>query len=173
MSQEDISALIQVNVVATTRVGGPRAHAYHCMCICTCMCPFCSSLRDAAHAAGLALPVRWHCAMWDCAVLPQQQHFRDRGLRVLSCAQLCSIVVPGMKKRRRGAIVNVGSGSATFLPSYPLYAVYGATKVLRFLNCQLLVMLICSKLTCPATGCALHWLMCSLFRLSSLSLGTS
>ena len=34
-----------------------------------------------------------------------------------------------MKARKRGAIVNVGSGSATFLPSYPLYAVYGATKV--------------------------------------------
>ncbi len=44
---------------------------------------------------------------------------------------MCSIVVPGMKARKRGAIVNVGSGSATFLPSYPLYAVYGATKVIR------------------------------------------
>jgi hypothetical protein len=43
--------------------------------------------------------------------------------------QMCSIAVPGMKARKRGAIVNVGSGSATFLPSYPLYAVYGATKV--------------------------------------------
>lgn len=42
---------------------------------------------------------------------------------------MCSIVVPGMKSRRRGAIVNIGSGSATYLPSYPLYAVYGATKV--------------------------------------------
>ena len=42
---------------------------------------------------------------------------------------MCSIAVPGMKARKRGAIVNVGSGSATFLPSYPLYAVYGATKV--------------------------------------------
>ena len=42
--------------------------------------------------------------------------------------QMCSIVLPGMKARKRGAIVNIGSGSATFLPSYPLYAVYGATK---------------------------------------------
>ena len=48
-----------------------------------------------------------------------------------TCAapQMCSIVLPGMKARKRGAIVNIGSGSATFLPSYPLYAVYGATKV--------------------------------------------
>ena len=42
---------------------------------------------------------------------------------------MCSIVVPGMKSRKKGAIVNIGSGSATYLPSYPLYAVYGATKV--------------------------------------------
>ena len=42
---------------------------------------------------------------------------------------MCSIVVPGMKSRKQGAIVNIGSGSATYLPSYPLYAVYGATKV--------------------------------------------
>lgn len=42
---------------------------------------------------------------------------------------MCRIVLPGMKARKRGAIVNIGSGSATFLPSYPLYAVYGATKV--------------------------------------------
>ena len=34
-----------------------------------------------------------------------------------------------MKARKRGAIVNIGSASATYLPSYPLYAVYAATKV--------------------------------------------
>lgn len=33
-----------------------------------------------------------------------------------------------MKARKRGAIVNIGSGSATYLPSYPLYAVYAASK---------------------------------------------
>mmetsp|Transcript_13783 Transcript_13783/g.41618 ORF Transcript_13783/g.41618 Transcript_13783/m.41618 type:complete len:327 (-) Transcript_13783:525-1505(-) len=49
-------------------------------------------------------------------------------VNVVATTRLCSIVVPGMKARKRGAIVNVGSGSATYLPSYPLYAVYGASK---------------------------------------------
>ncbi|KAL9257550.1 Very-long-chain 3-oxoacyl-CoA reductase 1-like protein [Drosera capensis] len=33
-----------------------------------------------------------------------------------------------MLKRKRGAIVNIGSGAATVIPSDPLYAVYAATK---------------------------------------------
>ena len=37
----------------------------------------------------------------------------------LHSLQMCSIAVPGMKARKRGAIVNVGSGSATFLPILP------------------------------------------------------
>ncbi|XP_054806500.1 very-long-chain 3-oxoacyl-CoA reductase 1-like [Prosopis cineraria] len=37
-------------------------------------------------------------------------------------------VLPGMLKRKRGAIVNIGSGSSAVIPSDPLYAVYAATK---------------------------------------------
>lgn len=37
-------------------------------------------------------------------------------------------VLPGMIKRKRGAIVNIGSGAAIVIPSDPLYAVYAATK---------------------------------------------
>ncbi|XP_076909004.1 very-long-chain 3-oxoacyl-CoA reductase 1-like [Bidens hawaiensis] len=37
-------------------------------------------------------------------------------------------VLPGMLKRKRGAIVNIGSGAAIVIPSDPLYAVYAATK---------------------------------------------
>lgn len=37
-------------------------------------------------------------------------------------------VLPGMLERKSGAIINVGSGSATVIPSDPLYAVYAATK---------------------------------------------
>ncbi|KAL1824665.1 hypothetical protein ACET3Z_011443 [Daucus carota] len=36
-------------------------------------------------------------------------------------------VLPGMLKRKRGAIVNIGSGGST-VPSYPLYTIYGAAK---------------------------------------------
>ncbi|CAK9172369.1 unnamed protein product [Ilex paraguariensis] len=39
-------------------------------------------------------------------------------------------VLPGMIKRRRGAIVNIGSGAAIVVPSHPLYAIYAATKAL-------------------------------------------
>eukprot|EP00243_Klebsormidium_subtile_P007139 TRINITY_DN312_c0_g1_i1.p1 TRINITY_DN312_c0_g1~~TRINITY_DN312_c0_g1_i1.p1 ORF type:complete len:343 (+),score=54.11 TRINITY_DN312_c0_g1_i1:59-1087(+) len=42
--------------------------------------------------------------------------------------RLTRLVIPGMLKKRRGAIVNVGSGAATVLPSDPLYAVYAGTK---------------------------------------------
>ncbi|CAL1359914.1 unnamed protein product [Linum trigynum] len=37
-------------------------------------------------------------------------------------------VLGGMVERRKGAVVNVGSGAGTVLPSHPLYAVYAATK---------------------------------------------
>lgn len=37
-------------------------------------------------------------------------------------------VVKGMVKRKRGAIVNIGSGASIVVPSHPLYAIYAATK---------------------------------------------
>lgn len=37
-------------------------------------------------------------------------------------------VMRGMVERRRGAIVNIGSGAGIVVPSHPLYAIYGATK---------------------------------------------
>lgn len=37
-------------------------------------------------------------------------------------------VLPGMIKRKRGAVVSIGSGAAIVVPSHPLYAVYAATK---------------------------------------------
>lgn len=42
--------------------------------------------------------------------------------------RMVQIVLPGMLKRKRGAIVNIGSGSASVLPSDPLYALYAGTK---------------------------------------------
>ncbi len=43
--------------------------------------------------------------------------------------QMTRIVLPGMKERRKGAIVNIGSAAATVAPSGPLYCVYAGTKV--------------------------------------------
>lgn len=37
-------------------------------------------------------------------------------------------VLPGMLNRKRGAIVNVGSGASIVVPSHPLYTIYAATK---------------------------------------------
>ncbi|XAR64498.1 Very-long-chain 3-oxoacyl-CoA reductase [Bertholletia excelsa] len=48
-------------------------------------------------------------------------------VNVAAATWVTRAVVPGMVRRRRGAIVNVGSGSSE-LPSYPLLAVYAATK---------------------------------------------
>ncbi|KAB1201202.1 Very-long-chain 3-oxoacyl-CoA reductase 1 [Morella rubra] len=37
-------------------------------------------------------------------------------------------VLPGMIERKRGAIVNIGSGAAIVMPSHPLFTIYAATK---------------------------------------------
>ncbi|KAJ0038864.1 hypothetical protein Pint_23616 [Pistacia integerrima] len=37
-------------------------------------------------------------------------------------------VLSGMIKRKRGAIVNIGSGAAIVVPSHPLFTIYAATK---------------------------------------------
>ena len=42
--------------------------------------------------------------------------------------RLTHLVIPQMIQRKRGAIINIGSGAATVLPSDPLYAVYAGTK---------------------------------------------
>ncbi|KAL9269475.1 Very-long-chain 3-oxoacyl-CoA reductase 1-like protein [Drosera capensis] len=49
-------------------------------------------------------------------------------VNVVGATWVTRAVVDGMMKRRRGAVVYMGSGSAVVLPSYPLSAVYGATK---------------------------------------------
>ncbi|BBM98140.1 17beta-estradiol 17-dehydrogenase / very-long-chain 3-oxoacyl-CoA reductase [Marchantia polymorpha subsp. ruderalis] len=42
--------------------------------------------------------------------------------------RMVQMVLPDMLKRRKGAIINVGSGAASILPSDPLYALYAASK---------------------------------------------
>ncbi|KAI3830650.1 hypothetical protein MKW92_030035 [Papaver armeniacum] len=37
-------------------------------------------------------------------------------------------VLPGMLKRKNGAIVNIGSGASIVVPSHPLFAIYAASK---------------------------------------------
>ncbi|XP_011042345.1 PREDICTED: very-long-chain 3-oxoacyl-CoA reductase 1-like isoform X2 [Populus euphratica] len=37
-------------------------------------------------------------------------------------------VLPAMLKKKKGAIVNMGSGSVAVLPSFPLFAIYASTK---------------------------------------------
>ena len=49
-------------------------------------------------------------------------------VNVVSCLRMCRIVIPGMLKRRRGAIVNIGSAAGTVLPSDPLYSIYAGSK---------------------------------------------
>ncbi|XP_066373485.1 very-long-chain 3-oxoacyl-CoA reductase 1-like [Miscanthus floridulus] len=42
--------------------------------------------------------------------------------------EVTAAVLAGMVARRRGAIVNIGSGSTEAIPSFPLYTIYAATK---------------------------------------------
>ncbi|XP_044959993.1 very-long-chain 3-oxoacyl-CoA reductase 1-like [Hordeum vulgare subsp. vulgare] len=49
-------------------------------------------------------------------------------VNVLALTEVTAAVLPGMVRRGRGAVVNLGSGSASVLPSFPLYSVYAATK---------------------------------------------
>ncbi|XP_057481587.1 very-long-chain 3-oxoacyl-CoA reductase 1-like [Actinidia eriantha] len=49
-------------------------------------------------------------------------------VNVEGTTKVTQAVLPGMIKRKKGAIVNIGSGAAIVIPSDPLYAVYAATK---------------------------------------------
>ncbi|KAK4477348.1 hypothetical protein RD792_016565 [Penstemon davidsonii] len=49
-------------------------------------------------------------------------------VNVEGTSKVTQAVLPGMVKRKKGAIVNIGSGAAIVIPSDPLYSVYAATK---------------------------------------------
>ncbi|KAM3387718.1 hypothetical protein ACQJBY_010516 [Aegilops geniculata] len=49
-------------------------------------------------------------------------------LNVEAVTRMTHAVLPGMVERKRGAVVNIGSGAASIMPSTPLYTVYAATK---------------------------------------------
>ncbi|KAJ3675475.1 hypothetical protein LUZ60_004517 [Juncus effusus] len=49
-------------------------------------------------------------------------------VNLVAVAKMTHVVLPGMLARKSGAIVNIGSGSAIALPSFPLNAIYTATK---------------------------------------------
>ncbi|XP_068333129.1 very-long-chain 3-oxoacyl-CoA reductase 1-like [Pyrus communis] len=49
-------------------------------------------------------------------------------VNVEGTTKVTKAVLPGMVERKKGAIVNIGSGAAIVIPSDPLYAVYAATK---------------------------------------------
>ncbi|XP_040379433.1 very-long-chain 3-oxoacyl-CoA reductase 1-like [Oryza brachyantha] len=49
-------------------------------------------------------------------------------VNAMALTEVTAAVLPGMVKRRRGAIVNVGSGSTVAVPSFPLYTVYSSSK---------------------------------------------
>lgn len=49
-------------------------------------------------------------------------------VNIVGTTKVTQAVLPGMVERKRGAIVNIGSGAAIVIPSDPLYSVYAASK---------------------------------------------
>ncbi|RDX58538.1 Very-long-chain 3-oxoacyl-CoA reductase-like protein, partial [Mucuna pruriens] len=49
-------------------------------------------------------------------------------VNVEGTTRVTKFVLPTMFERRKGAIVNIGSGAAVVVPSHPLFTVYAATK---------------------------------------------
>lgn len=60
--------------------------------------------------------------------LPMEDRLMYRIWCSRAVTRVTHAVLQGMVERKRGAVVNIGSGAATILPSDPLYAVYAATK---------------------------------------------
>ncbi|CAN8243820.1 unnamed protein product [Cochlearia groenlandica] len=58
-------------------------------------------------------------------------------INVEGTTKVTKAVLPNMLKRKRGAIVNMGSGAAALIPSYPFYSVYAGAKtyVDQFTRC--------------------------------------
>ena len=82
----------------------------------------------------MGVKAEWPVCTLSVMPKPHQKHFLSYGevsgvTKASLCAQMTRIVLPGMKERRKGAIVNIGSAAATVAPSGPLYAVYAGTKV--------------------------------------------
>lgn len=50
------------------------------------------------------------------------------GVNIVGTTWVTKAVLPGMLKRKKGAIVNIGSGSSAAVSSYPLVTIYAATK---------------------------------------------
>ncbi|KAF3785073.1 putative oxidoreductase [Nymphaea thermarum] len=49
-------------------------------------------------------------------------------VNVESTTKLTHLVLPDMLKKKKGAIVNIGSGAGSLVPSYPLNTIYASTK---------------------------------------------
>ncbi|KAI3497640.1 hypothetical protein L1887_33092 [Cichorium endivia] len=49
-------------------------------------------------------------------------------VNVIGTSLVTRAVIEGMVERKRGAIVNIGSGAAIVVPSHPLFAIYAASK---------------------------------------------
>lgn len=91
-----------------------------------------ASVAEAVDGLDVGLLVNNAGATYPCAAffheVETETWERVVKVNVEAATRISRAVVPGMVARRRGAVVNVGSGSALVVPAFPLYAVYAASK---------------------------------------------
>ncbi len=139
-----VADLVQVNVVGTTKV---RGQPFWTLCDywSAVRSLVCSPVIGALHLfprtlASLAKPnvaphqaaafvQAMHCMIVHLAGSTEQNKIFHL-IREIVALQMIKAVLPGLKAKRKGVIVNVSSASAALLPSSPFLAVYAATKVL-------------------------------------------
>ncbi|KAL6909674.1 hypothetical protein ACP4OV_001333 [Aristida adscensionis] len=73
--------------------------------------------------AGVAKPCAVYLHVFDVETWIRMIH-----VNLWALTEVTAAVLPAMVSHRRGAVVNIRSGSTEAIPSFPLYSVYAATK---------------------------------------------
>ncbi|KAM8946717.1 inactive hydroxysteroid dehydrogenase-like protein 1 [Pelodytes ibericus] len=89
-----------------------------------------SAIKDGLEDVDVAVLVNNAGVLYDCpqyvADVPEDRLWEIINVNIAAVTMMVRIVLPGMVQRKKGAIINVSSGSASVL--WPYFSVYSATK---------------------------------------------